>query len=177
MRPLQTNRGLPPQQGLYDPAQEHDACGVGFVVHMQGVKSHQIVEGGLEILVNLTHRGACGCDPLTGDGAGILVQVPDAFLRRECAAERIAPLPAPGTYGVGMVFLPEEAEQAQACVALVEKVVAEEGQALLGWRRVPVDTEAPGPLARTVLPQVRQVFIGARGDGADQDALERKLYV
>src|SRR5438094_550150 len=166
----------PRPRWLLDPRTERDACGVGFVVNVKGERSHDIIEKGLTVLQNLTHRGACGCDPLTGDGAGILVQVPDAFLRRECAAERIA-LPAPGTYGVGMVFLPEEAEQAQACVALLERVVAEEGQALLGWRRVPVDQEAPGPLARTVLPQIRQVFIGAAGDVADQDALERKLYV
>src|SRR5438034_9676451 len=166
----------PKPRWLVDPRTERDACGVGFVVNVKGERSHDIIEKGLTVLQNLTHRGACGCDPLTGDGAGILVQVPDAFLRRECAAERIA-LPAPGTYGVGMVFLPEEAEQAQACVALLERVVAEEGQALLGWRRVPVDQEAPGPLARTVLPQIRQVFIGAAGDAADQDALERKLYV
>src|SRR5213080_1233693 len=166
----------PRPRWLLDPRTERDACGVGFVVNVKGERSHDIIEKGLTVLQNLTHRGACGCDPLTGDGAGILVQVPDAFLRRECAAERIA-LPAPGTYGVGMVFLPEEAEQAKACVALLEKVVAEEGQVLLGWRRVPVDDQAPGPLARTVLPEVRQVFIGAAGDVADQDALERKLYV
>src|SRR5438309_3929648 len=166
----------PRPRWLLDPRTERDACGVGFVVNVKGERSHDIIEKGLTVLQNLTHRGACGCDPLTGDGAGILVQVPDAFLRRECAAERIA-LPAPGTYGVGMVFLPEEAEQAQACVALVEKVVAEEGQALLGWRRVPVDPAAPGPLARSVLPQIRQVFIGAARDAADQEALERKLYV
>src|SRR5213594_808735 len=166
----------PRPRWLLDPRTERDACGVGFVVNVKGERSHDIIEKGLTVLQNLTHRGACGCDPLTGDGAGILVQVPDAFLRRECAAERIA-LPAPGTYGVGMVFLPEEAEQAKACVALLEKVVAEEGQVLLGWRRVPVDDQAPGPVARTVLPEVRQVFIGAAGDAADQDALERKLYV
>src|SRR5437870_2239501 len=166
----------PRPRWLLDPRTERDACGVGFVVNVKGERSHDIIEKGLTVLQNLTHRGACVCDPLTGDGAGILVQVPDAFLRRECAAERIA-LPAPGTYGVGMVFLPEEAEQAKACVALLEKVVAEEGQGLLGWRDVPVDDQAPGPLARTVLPIVRQVFVEA-GDGvADQEALERKLYV
>src|SRR5436309_5226323 len=166
----------PKPRWLLDPRTERDACGVGFVVNVKGERSHDIIEKGLTVLQNLTHRGACGCDPLTGDGAGILVQVPDAFLRRECAAERIA-LPAPGTYGVGMVFLPEEAGQASACIALLEKVVAEEGQVLLGWRRVPVDTAAPGPLARTVLPQIQQVFVGAADDASDQDALERKLYV
>src|SRR3989442_1117774 len=166
----------PRPRWLLDPRTERDACGVGFVVNVKGERSHDIIEKGLTVLQNLTHRGACGCDPLTGDGAGILVQVPDAFLRRECAADGIA-VPAPGTYGVGMVFLPEEAGQASACVALLEKVVAEEGQVLLGWRRVPVDTAAPGPLARTVLPQIQQVFVGAAGDASNQDALERKLYV
>jgi len=170
---------------LLDPRTERDACGVGFVVNVKGERSHDIIEKGLTVLQNLTHRGACGCDPLTGDGAGILVQVPDAFLRRECAAAHVA-LPAAGTYGVGMVFLPPEAEQAKACVGLVEKVIAEEGQTLLGWRRVPVDEQAPGPLARTVLPHVRQVFVGSGAlarpgaGGADahaQDTLERKLYL
>ena len=162
--------------GLLDPRTERDACGVGFVVNVKGERSHDIVQKALTVLQNLTHRGACGCDPLTGDGAGILVQVPDAFLRRECASERIG-LPAPGRYGVGMVFLPLEADDERACVGIVERVVAEEGQTLLGWRHVPVDAEAPGPLARTVRPAVRQLLVGAGRDAADQDALERKLYV
>ena len=154
---------------LLDPRIERDACGVGFVVDVKGERSHAILEKGLTVLQNLTHRGACGCDPLTGDGAGILVQVPDAFLRRECAAERIT-LPAPGRYGVGMVFLPRETAEQQACVRLVERVIGEEGQTLLGWRHVPVDENAPGPLARSVLPQVRQVFVGAgREPGGPHD--------
>jgi len=164
------------QKGLLDPRTERDACGVGFVVNVKGERSHDIIEKGLTVLQNLTHRGACGCDPLTGDGAGILVQVPDAFLRRECGAERIT-LPAPGRYGVGMVFLPIDAGDQRACVAIVEKVIAEEGQTLLGWRHVPVDERGPGPLARTVMPAVRQVFVGAGRDADDPDALERKLYV
>src|SRR5262245_4352017 len=161
---------------LLDPRTERDACGVGFVVNVKGERSHDIIQKGLQVLQNLTHRGACGCDPLTGDGAGILVQVPDGFLRRECASQRIT-LPAPGRYGVGMVFLPTEKADQDACVAIVEKVVAEEGQTLLGWRRVPVEPTAPGPQAQTVMPAVCQVFVGARADVADQDALERKLYV
>src|SRR2546422_4616093 len=108
-------------RGLLDPRIERDACGVGFVVNVKGERSHDIIQRGLTVLQNLTHRGACGCDPLTGDGAGILVQVPDAFLRRECTAERIA-LPPPGRYGVGMIFLPAEAEDQKTCIALVEKV-------------------------------------------------------
>src|SRR6516162_9162800 len=132
---------------LRDPRLEHDACGVGFVVDVKGQTSHRIVEQGLEVLRNLTHRGACGCDPLTGDGAGILVQVPDAFLRREAKSQRIA-LPAEGAYGVGMVFLPSEVRQRNECQKLLEKVIRQEGQKVLGWRRVPVDVQAPGPQAR-----------------------------
>jgi glutamate synthase domain-containing protein 2/glutamate synthase domain-containing protein 1/glutamate synthase domain-containing protein 3 len=146
------------------------------VVNVKGERSHDIIQKGLTVLQNLTHRGACGCDPLTGDGAGILVQVPDAFLRRECAADRIT-LPPPGRYGVGMVFLPRARDQQQECEKILEKVIREEHQVLLGWRRVPVDENAPGPLARTVLPEIHQVFIGAGRDVPDQEALERKLYV
>src|SRR5262249_9539505 len=173
-----------PTRWLRDPRIEHDACGVGFVVNVKGEKSHRIVGQGLEVLRNLTHRGACGCDPLTGDGAGILVQVPDAFLRREAKAARIE-LPVEGAYGVGMVFLPPEVRQRNECQKLVEKVVRSEGLKLLGWRRVPVDAGAPGPLARTAMPEIRQVFVGPRaprqGRGTPgtkaQDSLERSLYV
>ncbi len=173
-----STHGRPPRW-LRDPRIEHDACGVGFVVDVKGERSHRIVEQGLEVLRNLTHRGACGCDPLTGDGAGILVQIPDAFLRRETKAARI-PLPAPGAYGVGMVFLPAEVRQRNECQKLFEKVIREEGQKLLGWRRVPVDAQAPGPQARAIMPEIRQVFVGARDGkrgGQTQDALERALYV
>ena len=145
---------------LLDPRTERDACGVGFVVNVKGEATRDIIEKGLTVLRNLTHRGACGCDPLTGDGAGILVQIPDAFLRRECKAERIT-LPAPGRYGVAMVFLPKDVSQRNECQRLAEKVVHEEGQQLLGWRRLPVDEQAPGPQARTTMPEVRQLFIGA----------------
>src|SRR5206468_3166704 len=117
---------------LHDPRAERDACGVGFVVNVKGERSHDIIEKGLTVLRNLAHRGACGCDPLTGDGAGILVQIPDEFLRRECRGLDIA-LPAPGTYGVGMVFLPRETRQKNECERIVEKVIREEGQRLLGW--------------------------------------------
>jgi glutamate synthase domain-containing protein 2/glutamate synthase domain-containing protein 1/glutamate synthase domain-containing protein 3 len=167
----------PRPKGLQDPRVERDACGVGFVVNVKGERSHEIVEKGLTVLQNLTHRGACGCDPLTGDGAGILVQVPDDFLRRELKAARLPALPPPGRYGVGMVFLPAEVRQRNECEKIVEKVIRDEGQKLIGWRRVPVDREAPGPLARTVLPEIRQVFVGGGRGAKDQDALERKLYV
>jgi glutamate synthase domain-containing protein 1 len=160
---------------LHDPRAERDACGVGFVVNVKGEPTRDIIEKGLTVLRNLTHRGACGCDPLTGDGAGILTQLPDAFLRRECKAERIA-LPAPGAYGVGMVFLPSEVHQKNQCERIFEKVIREEGQKLLGWRRLPVDENAPGEVARTIMPDVRQVFIGAGRNAGDQDTFERRLY-
>jgi glutamate synthase (NADPH/NADH) large chain len=165
----------PKNPWLLDPRTEHDACGVGFVANVKGERSHRIVEQGLEVLRNLTHRGACGCDPLTGDGAGILAQIPDAFLRREAKAARIA-LPGPGHYGVGMVFLPAEVNQRNECERILEKMVRDEGQVLLGWRRVPVDEKATGPLAQQVMPAVRQIFVGRGKDVRDQDAFERRLY-
>ena len=164
------------REGLYDPRCEHDACGVGFVANIQGVKSHDIVEKGLQVLQNLTHRGACGCDPLTGDGAGILMQMPDAFLRRECAALKID-LPAPGAYGAGLVFLPRDVWERNVCENLFARVVREEGQRLLGWRTVPTAPEVCGELGRNLMPEIRQVFVGAGKRVTDADALERKLYV
>ncbi|MBY0430171.1 MAG: class II glutamine amidotransferase, partial [Rhodospirillales bacterium] len=130
--------GLPPRQGLYDPRNEHDACGVGFVVHIKNKRSHDIVQQGLRILVNLTHRGAVGADPLAGDGAGILLQVPDGFLRPEAARSGIT-LPAPGEYAVGQIFLPSQPAARAACEALFATIVAAKGQTLLGWRDVPVN--------------------------------------
>src|SRR5881628_2203096 len=141
------------QQGLYHPFYEHDSCGVGFVADIKGRQSHEIVRQALTVLDNLTHRGACGCDPLTGDGAGILMQVPDAFLRKECAALNIE-LPPAGHYGVGMVFLPRKLDERNVCEAIVEKVVHDEGHRLLGWRRVPVDDTKCGPLARGAMPEI-----------------------
>ena len=170
------HRGLPPSQGLYDPAHEHDSCGTGFVVNIKGEKSHDIVEKGLEVLRNLEHRGACGCDPLTGDGAGILMQVPDEFLRRECAALRIT-LPASGEYGVGMVFMPLDVAKRNACEEIFERVVRDEGQHVLGWRTVPVDESQCGDIARQGMPSIRQIFIGRGTDIGDEETLERKLYV
>ena len=164
------------KQGLYDPRFEHDACGVGFVANIKGGKSHDIVEQGLQVLQNLTHRGACGCDPLTGDGAGILMQLPHEFLAKECRALRIT-LPDPGQYGAGMVFLPRDIAERNVCEEIFEKIIHEEGQRLLGWRSVPTDPSACGDLARKCMPEIRQIFV-ARGKGiADAEALERKLYV
>jgi glutamate synthase domain-containing protein 2/glutamate synthase domain-containing protein 1/glutamate synthase domain-containing protein 3 len=175
MRPIKKNRGLPPKQGLYDPAQEHDACGVGFVVNIRGEKSHDMVRSGLEILVNLTHRGACGCDPLTGDGAGILTQIPHEFFQAK-AAELGIRLPAVGQYGVGTLFLPGDEAQRRTCEAQFEAIVAEEGQEFLGWRDVPVDSRGIGQTARDVEPVIRQMFVG-RGKNTPPDMLEWKLYV
>ena len=132
----------PTRQGLYDPANEHDACGLGFIAHIKGRKNHAIIRQGLEILDNLSHRGATGADPLQGDGAGILIQMPDAFLRRACGKLGIT-LPAVGQYGVGMVFLPREPASRMACEQEIERAVAAEGQVLLGWRDVPTNTLRP----------------------------------
>ena len=172
-----TNPGLPPKQGLYDPANEHDACGVGFIANIAGEKSHRIVQEGIQLLVNLEHRGACGCDPETGDGAGLTIQIPDRFLRREAAALGIE-LPELGRYGLGNVMLAQDDAAAARQVEILEAVVAEEGQTVLGWRDVPHDPQAIGWQARSGLPKLRQIFIGATGAAAtDEDAFERKLYV
>jgi glutamate synthase (NADPH) large chain len=164
-------------QGLYDPKNEHDACGVGFIAHIKGQKSHSIVEQGLLILKNLDHRGAVGADPLMGDGAGILIQIPDQYYREEMAKQGVA-LPPPGEYGVGMVFLPKENASRIACEQEIERAVHAEGQVVLGWRDVPVNREMPmSPTVRDKEPVIRQIFIGRGQDIMVTDALERKLYV
>jgi glutamate synthase (NADPH/NADH) large chain/glutamate synthase (ferredoxin) len=163
--------------GLYDPAHEHDACGVGFVAHIKGEKSHAIVQQGLKILENLDHRGAVGADKLMGDGAGILIQLPDSLYREEMAKQGVT-LPPPGEYGVGMIFLPKEHASRLACEQEMERAIKAEGQVLLGWRDVPVNREMPmSPTVRQKEPVLRQVFIGRGNDVIVQDALERKLYV
>ena len=167
---------LPVQQGLYDPRQERDACGVGFVAHIKGKQSHDMVRQGLQILVNLTHRGAVGADPLAGDGAGILIQVPDAFLRLSCSAQGVN-LPGVGEYGVGMIFLPRDTAARAACEHAIAEKIAAEGQTLLGWRDVPVDNTSLGESVKTVEPVVRQVFIGRGALCLDADSFERKLFV
>ena len=166
----------PAAQGLYDPANEHDACGVGFVANIKGVKSHALVEQGLTILKNLNHRGAVGADPLAGDGAGILVQLPDLFFREEMARQDVT-LPPVGEYGVGMVFLPQEPASRFACEYEIERAIKDEGQVLLGWRDVPCNNAELGDSVKRIEPTIRQVFIG-RGAGVTvTDALERKLYI
>ena len=164
-------------QGLYDPRNEHDSCGVGFVAHIKGSKSHEIVSQGLLILRNLDHRGAVGADALMGDGAGILIQIPDAYFREEMAKQGVA-LPPPGEYGIGQVFLPKESASRLACEQELERAVRAEGQVVLGWRDVPTNRDMPmSPRVRDKEPVMRQIFIGRGADVIVQDALERKLYV
>ena len=165
------------QHGLYSSGNEHDACGLGFVAHIKGVKRHDIVMQALKILENIDHRGAVGADPLMGDGAGILIQIPDALYREEMAKQGVT-LPAAGEYGVGMIFLPKEHASRLACEQEMERAIKAEGQVLLGWRDVPVNVDMPmSPTVRKKEPILRQVFIGRGNDVIVQDALERKLYV
>ena len=164
----------PPREGLYDPQFEHDACGTGFVANIKGEASHDIVKKGIQILQNLVHRGASGCDPLTGDGAGIVIQVPHAFMKRECDELEIE-LPEPGRYAVGNVFLPRDKTQRRRCQQILEDKIFGTGQKLLGWRDVRVNENALGPMARLTVPVIKQVFIGATTE--DDASFERKLFV
>jgi glutamate synthase (NADPH) large chain len=163
------------KQGLYDPQFEHDNCGMGFIVNLDGAKTHEVIKKGIEILINLTHRGACGCDPETGDGAGILIQIPHEFFARECTKLGFS-LPEAGQYGVGMMFLPVEPRQMLICQGIVERIATEEGLTVLGWRDTPVNADAIGRHARASQPYIEQVFIRASA-GMTQDELERRLLV
>ena len=165
----------PEKQGLYYPEFEHDSCGVGFIAHIKGQKTHEIVQNGIQILKNLTHRGACGCDSETGDGAGILIQMPDVFLRKECDKLGIE-LPALGNYAAGIVFLPPNSEECNVIEGWFEHIIREEGQEFLGWRDVPHNSNKIGKVARSVEPEFKQVFI-ERGSETPVEAFERKLYV
>ncbi|MDR0565096.1 MAG: glutamate synthase subunit alpha [Azoarcus sp.] len=168
---------FPREQGLYNPGNEHDACGVGFIVHIKGKKSHNIIQQGLEILNNLDHRGAVGADVLQGDGAGILIQIPDALYREDMARQGVA-LPPPGEYGVAMVFLPQEPATRLACEDELERAVRDEGQVVLGWRDVPINRDVPmSPAVKVTEPVIRQLFVGRGPDVMVTEALERKLYV
>lgn len=173
-------RGLPKSEGLYDPEFEHDSCGVGFIVNIKGNRSHKLVEQAFEIAINLLHRGACGCETNTGDGAGILLQVPHKFLSKAVKTSGFD-LPAPGTYGVGMVFLPQDENQRSQLEDLFEQIVVEEGQQLLGWRDVPTNSSHLGETAKSGEPVIRQIFIGqdrhVDGELASQLHFERKLFV
>jgi glutamate synthase (NADPH/NADH) large chain len=172
---FQVVRGLPAAQGLYSPMNERDACGIGFVVNIHGHKSHDIITKGVQILINLTHRGACGCDPETGDGAGLLIQIPHSFFARECAKIGFT-LPAAGQYGVGLVFLPVERTARLLVEGVFERVIREEGLEVLGWRDTPLNVDAIGRVARASQPYIEQIFIGG-ASSLSEIQLERKLYV
>lgn len=167
--------GLPLKQGLYDPSYEHDACGMGFVVNIKGEKSHEIVDDALRVLENLSHRGAQGADENTGDGAGILVQIPHEFYRRECEVLGFG-LPQPGHYGVGMIFAHKYDEFRQKQIDMFEQIAKEEGQIILGWREIPIDKNIPGESAKLVMPRFIQVFIKKNEDVSEGLDFERKLY-
>jgi glutamate synthase domain-containing protein 2/glutamate synthase domain-containing protein 1/glutamate synthase domain-containing protein 3 len=164
------------KQGMYDDGFEHDACGMGFVADISGRKSRSIIEKGLQVLRNLEHRGAVGADPLTGDGSGILIQMPDEFIRKTAAKQNVT-LPKEGRYGVGVMFLPQNAILRRSIETIVEKIVIDENQQFLGWRNVPVDPDVPGHGARLMQPFIRHCFIGADKKIKSQDEFERKLYL
>ena len=166
---MKIRQRLPKAQGLYDPANEHDSCGIGFVAHIKGHKSNEIVRRGLEVLVNMTHRGAESADNKTGDGAGILMQLPDSFFR-----EFGFSLPSPGRYGSGLVFLPKVEKEAQYCIDVLNEQLKSERLELIGYREVPVNSRVIGDIARSNEPYIKQVFV--KGD-YEQDVLERKLFM
>lgn len=167
---------LPEKQGLYDPQMEHDACGIGFVANIKGNKSHEIVRQALTILVNLSHRGGSGSESNTGDGAGILLQIPHLFFSQECSKLGIK-LPEPGEYGAGMIFLPNDSEKRSAMEAYLVDIIKDEGQTFLGWRDVPTDSSTLGKTAKSSMPFIKQIFIGKNPLITDTQAFERKLYV
>jgi glutamate synthase domain-containing protein 2/glutamate synthase domain-containing protein 1/glutamate synthase domain-containing protein 3 len=169
-----SRRRVPNAQGLYHPRNEHDACGMGFVASIRGEKSHDIIRKGIEVLINLTHRGAAGCDPETGDGAGILIQIPHVFFMRECGELGIQ-LPEAGGYGVAMCFLPVDKHSRLQCEGVFERIAREEGLAILGWRDTPVNGDAIGREARASQPYIEQLFVGKPKD-IDEEAFERLLY-
>jgi len=168
--------GIPAKQGLYDPENEHDNCGIGFVANIKNRKSHEIVQQGLTILSCLTHRGAAGADPLSGDGAGILIQIPDKFLQEECKELNIS-LPSAGNYGVGLIYLPRAEKARAVCEKVVEETINAEGQSVLGWRDLPTDNTVLSEAVRETEPFIRQVFIGRGDNCAEENAFERKLFV
>src|SRR4051812_14191081 len=172
---MERDPGCPPAQGLYDPSLEHDACGVGFVVHVKGVRSHSIVSQALQVLVNLLHRGACGCEVNTGDGAGILIQMPDKFLRKEAKSLGFT-LPPEGEYGAGTIFLPRDHDPRATIEALIQKIIQEEGQTVIAWRDLPTDDRLVGASAAAVEPYFKQIFI-SRAANLDRAMFERKLYI
>ena len=169
--------GIPQKIGLYDPQFEHDSCGVGFVAHIKGRKSHAIIQNALLMLEHMEHRGACGCEKNTGDGAGLLTALPQEFLVKVALRDAGIKLPEEGRYGAGIVFLPSDNEQRVACEAALAKIIAEQGQTLLGWRTVPTDNSAIGHTARRIEPVMKMLFIAAGPNTKGADALERQLYI
>jgi glutamate synthase (ferredoxin) len=168
--------GLPSKQGLYDPQYERDACGIGFVVNVKGTKSHKIVHQALTTLNNLSHRGGCGSEPNTGDGAGILIQISHDFFKNKCTEIGID-LPSKDEYGIGMIFLPPDLTQRESCEKRFVEIVEEEGLTFLGWRTVPVDASTLGDTAKSCMPYIRQAFIGKNSDVKAGLDFERKLYI
>ena len=172
---------MPPgKHGLYDPAHEKDSCGVGFVAHIKGERSHQIVRDAYTVLLNMDHRGACGCEANTGDGAGILTALPHDFLRKVAKAELGVELPAAGMYAAGIVFLPKQEGERTKCKKIVEQTIAEQGQKLIGWRKVPQEPDKAdiGPTAKACEPYMEMLLIGAAGSAAaGGDAFERQVYI
>ena len=170
--------GYPPKHGLYDPAYEKDSCGVGFVAHIKGQRSHQIILDADQILRNMDHRGACGCDADSGDGAGMLTALPHTFLTKVAQDDLNARLPEPGRFAAGIVFLPTDVAERTRCKQAVEAIVAEQGQQIVGWRTVPVGTDVAniGPTARASAPHIEQLFVAA-GRSWSGDSFERQLYL
>ena len=167
---------LPAKRGLYDPQFEHDACGVGFIANVKGVRSHQIVRDASIMLTNMDHRGACGCEPNTGDGAGIMTALPHQFLQKVAKVDLQSELPAPGQFAAGLVFLPTNKSEREKCMATVNRIIAEQGQRLVGWRNVPTNAKGAdvGPTALESEPHIEQLFIAA-ADGMEGDAFERQV--
>src|ERR1700722_4207961 len=168
--------GFPPAQGLYDPSNEHDACGVGFICHIKGQPSHEIVSNALLMLENMNHRGACGCEENSGDGAGILVRVPDSFWRAKCKDLGIT-LPKAGDYAVGVIFMCKDPAGRKLCEAVFERVAREYDMVVLGWRDVPVDNSDVGPSPLKSEPFTRQVFVGMGENFYNKSDFERRLYL
>ena len=166
----------PEAEGLYDPSQEKDSCGVGFIANIKGERSHQIVADALSILCNLEHRGAVGADPRFGDGAGILVQIPHAFFSRK-ATELGFKLPAPGEYAIGALFMPRDEAWRNVIKSIIADQIEDEGLVLLGWRNVPTDNSSLGVTVKPTEPRTMQVFIGRNGAAKTEDEFERKLYI
>jgi len=168
--------GYPPAQGLYDPRNEHDACGVGFLCHLKGQASNRIVQQALQMLENMDHRGACGCEQNSGDGAGIMVRMPDAFFRRKCAAIGFS-LPPLGQYGAGNVFLPQDVVLRAECERIIAKVVRDNGMTLLGWRDVPTNNRSIGPTPLRSEPKMKQLFVGMGETFYNRKDFDRRLYL